>query len=242
MGLSKKKLTALDASGCFQVDANIMRQCLRDCPALAHLNLRSCRKLTNNFMDVLIEGHAPHLLSLNIGGNYNINDDGISTLLSYSNSSNLQELILSGLTIRDTTLLDVAEQCTSLVSLGLGHLDLRESVLREVLGRLGGRLEKLDLSWLNTVVPCYVPPPNADIIIDLLVGQCLRLVDLDLSGNKGITASHLADLIERKNAQQQDGMMEGRMLEVLSVKFIGSPKATVESTVRIVYPYVKVIT
>lgn len=200
--LSKGQLTHLDVSGCFQVDHSILQEVFRDCPALTHLNLRSCRKLGQKFIEVITSMAVPPLRSLNLGGNYNIDDQAMQCFLrGYPKLRLLQELNISGISIKDSTLLLLINQCPALRSLGLGYLDVNEQTLREVFLRLGGQVERLDLSWLSTTIPSYNLPPSPEFLVDSLVLYCTRLKEVDLSGNRVIFAPHLVDLIERKLAQ-----------------------------------------
>lgn len=172
------------------------------CPRIANLNLRACRKLSNAFPALLAQNLAPDLVSLNLGGNYNIDDAGVRQfLIGFSNISRLRELNLSGLQISDATILLIAEKCTSLTSLGLGYLDLRESTYLALLNRLGSQLDSLDLSWPSAVVGAANAQLSADFLINSLTNLCPRITSLDLSGNKNVTFDVLRELLERKFAQ-----------------------------------------
>ncbi|RYH12547.1 hypothetical protein EON65_37990 [archaeon] len=227
---SRDTLQTLDVSGCFQVDASIMEEVLMTCRNIKNLNLRSCRKLTNPFLDTLVKNRAIKLESLDIGGDYNITDLGVQAFLSsYHNISNLKELNLSGLVLTDDTILLVVKQCSSLVSLGVGYLDLKEATYMEVFRTLGPQLVHINISWSSSVMPSRCLQPKAEFLVDCLVSLCPVLREVDLSGNKNIILQSITDLIDRKSALLMDTMNDNAVqLESIIVKFVGSAKATME--------------
>lgn len=200
--LCAKKLISLDVSGCFQISAEVMREVFSECPNIVHLNVRSCRKLTGSFMELIAQNRAPKLATLNVGGNYNIDDEGVRRLVTgFAHINKLQQLDLSGLSLSDATILLVAEKCTELTSIGLGYLDLRESTYATLFTNLGAQLETIDISWPSTVVPSSNNQISADFLLHSLSALCTRVTELDVSGNRNVTTDVLRELIERKLAQ-----------------------------------------
>lgn len=172
---------------------------LEQCPNLIEINARNCRKLTDTFLSELTKQNTATILLLNIGGNFNFTDEGVRSFLeAYRPMARVQELVLSGLSVRDDTVLILSKRCKSLKSLGLGYLDLRESTLLEIFAKIGSGLERLDLSWPSTTPVCYNAQPSCVMLIDVLVRYCPNLVDVDVSGNRNFAVADVMELIERK--------------------------------------------
>ena len=201
-----------------------------NCPHITHLNTKSCRKLSDAFLSTLVKNKTIKLESLDIGGNYNITDQAVHSFVSsYHNISELKELNLSGLSLTDDTISLVVKRCSSLVSIGLGYLDLKEGTYREVFDTLGHQLVHVNLSWSSSVMPARCMQPGADFLVDCLVTLCPVLREVDLSGNKNVTVQPITDLIDRKSALLVDTMNDNaEQLENVIVKFVGSAKATME--------------
>lgn len=106
----------------------------------------------------------PTFCTIKLGGTFNITDKGVYTFLQ-ENQSNLkliEEFVISGLPIRDETVLLLVSVCPSLKALGLGYLDLKEETIFKILsGKIGRQLEKLDLSWGSTTSGAINPQLSA---------------------------------------------------------------------------------
>lgn len=195
-------LTKLDVGGCFQVDDTKISDILDLCQHLTTLNVRNCRKLTDRFLQLLAkQAHIP-LKHLNIGGDYNITNQGVKHFIeTYPNIDKIEELILSGLSLEDDTINLIVKNCTSLKSLGLGYLDLEEGTWIHVLKTLGPQLEKLDISWPSTTPLSKNLPPNPQSVAEVLALECPGLVDIDLTGHRNFTLEDVVELLELRGGQ-----------------------------------------
>jgi hypothetical protein len=153
VGYCYNTITSLDVSGCFQVDDDKLKSVVEQCPNLVEINARNCRKLTDTLLFNLINENDAMILSLNIGGNFNITDSGVRSFIEhYRHAGDLQEFVVSGLVVSDETILAITKRCRSLKTLGLGYLDLHESTLQELFTRLV-------LGWKELIYPGRLPPP-----------------------------------------------------------------------------------
>lgn len=199
IGYCYKTLTSLDVSGCFQVDDDKLKSVVERCPNLVEINAKNCRKLTDTLLHNLVNQNSTKIISLNIGGNFNITDSGVRLFVeNYRYANNMQDLIISGLVVSDETILAITKRFRSLKTLGLAYLDLHETTLQELFTKIGVGLERIDLSWPSTTPMARNPQPSCPVLIDNLSRCCPNLFDLDISGNKNFTVADVTDLIERR--------------------------------------------
>jgi hypothetical protein len=199
--LCSTHLLKLDVSGCFQVaDHQILEVLGKFCPNLYKLNVRNCRKLTDEFLVSFInQKYYSNLRELNIGGNFNITDKGVSYFIENNPHMNeFTELMLSGLQISDETILLISKKCKSLIALGLGYCDLKETTIQHLLIKIGSQLEIFDWSWPSTNPVVTNPQPSTFFVIDSLATLCPSLKEIDLTGNRNMSLQSIAELIERK--------------------------------------------
>jgi hypothetical protein len=199
--LCSTHLIKLDVSGCFQVaDHQILEVLGKFCPNIRKLNVRNCRKLTDDFLISVIDSkYYQNLRELNIGGNFNINDKGVSYFIENNPYINeFTELILSGLQISDETIMLISRKCKSLTSLGLGYCDLKETTIQNLLTKIGSQLEVFDWSWPSSTSVVTNPQPSTFFVIDSLATLCPSLKEIDLTGNRNMSLQGIAELIERK--------------------------------------------
>jgi hypothetical protein len=230
-------LVELDVSGTFQIDDAAVAYVLAKCPQLRVLNIRNCRKITDATLDTVVT-KGTHLTALDIGGDVNISAAGVRSLVESKKMGMLRELNLSGLPVRDDVLGVVARGGHRLTALGIGFTDIGEGALREFLMQRGGQLERLGLHWLCTSATS--PPESqltAEFVFDFLATQCPLLTDLDVSGQKHVSAPALQQFVDAKLAAAEAG--GGVALVALKAKFIGSSRALVEQIVGGAHPYLK---
>eukprot|EP01033_Poteriospumella_lacustris_P004607 gene4607-3300_t len=231
-------LTSLDVSGCFQVSGAVMNTVISRCPNLRRLNLKNCRKLNDDFLRDLVQYPNLILTELNIGGNFNITDTGIRLFLQqYRNIHALEEFGVSGLDVRDESVLLMARKFTGIKSLQLAYMDVRESTITELLQALGRQLERLDISWPSTTANVKNPQPAAKFLVEVICANCPLLTELDVTANRNLQLPHVQEIIDRKLSMQYAGM--GRALEVFYIRFIATPRATLEENLK--YPNLKLV-
>jgi hypothetical protein len=181
------------------VDDGKLTDVLESCPQLVSINVRNCRKVTDRFLDELVKCQRLPLKELDIGGDFNITNDGVLAFAQrFQGLSQLTQFSVSGLPVQVGTIEVLVKKLKSIKSLGLGYLDLDEKTWELVLRELGPQLEKLDVSWPSTVPLCKYSPPSAEVVINGLVDYCDNLIDIDITGNKSLAYGHIIDLIERR--------------------------------------------
>ena len=116
-------LLALDVGGTFQVDDTAVASIMKKCRKLNSLNIRNCRKITDKSLDIIISDNNS-LCNIDLGGNTNISSEGIIRFLNNRKISNLIELNLSGLPIRNDALSIISENAIQLTSLGIGYSEI----------------------------------------------------------------------------------------------------------------------
>lgn len=198
-----QNLLKLDISGCFQINNEHIYKLLEQCPNLMKLNIKNCRKLNDDLFHYIINNYNKtcQIIEFNIGGNFNITDDGIQFFINhYYKNDELIELSLSGLNISDETILLISKKCKSLISLGCGYLDLKETTIQTLMNQLGSQLEIFDWSWPSTNPVVQNVQPSAAFIVDTLTTLCPSLREVDLTGNRNLMLPHIIDFIERKLA------------------------------------------
>lgn len=196
-------LTSLDVSGCFQVTEEVLHTVLEKCPNLRRLNVKNCRKLTNNFLDDILTFPSLTLQELNFGGNFNINDVGIRNFVrNYRNIHMLENFGFSGLEVQDETISLIGQKCFGLKVLEMAYLDVREATLADLLASIGRQLEKLDIAWLSTTPNAKNAQPAAKFIVDTLCTNCPLLTELDLTANRNLQLPHIQELVDRKLSLQ----------------------------------------
>lgn len=196
-------LTSLDVSGCFQVSGAVMNTVISRCPNLRRLNLKNCRKLNDDFLRDLVQYPNLILTELNIGGNFNITDAGIRLFLQqYRNIHALEEFGVSGLDVRDESVLLMARKFTGIKSLQLAYMDVRESTITELLQALGRQLERLDISWPSTTANVKNPQPAAKFLVEVICANCPLLTELDVTANRNLQLPHVQEIIDRKLSMQ----------------------------------------
>lgn len=196
-------LESLDVSGCFQVANDNLSSILTRCPLLRRLNVKNCRKVNDMFLYEITKLPALKLIALDLGGNFNITDEGVRFFLkNYRHISTLESISLSGLSISDETVLLLLQQCTGLLSLSLAYLDLKESTILQVLQVLGKQLEQLDLSWPSTTPNSRNTQPSSAFLIEHIPALCPMLTVLDLTANRNLQLPHVQEIIERKLTYQ----------------------------------------
>ena len=142
-------ITNLNISGCFQVSDVIIRDVLTQYPLIRRLNFRNCRKTTDASLKYL-QDLGKNLISVNIGGNFNITSAGIKTFLgSNPYVSNYEELYLSGLPLNDDNILLISKNCVKLISLSISYANVTEDTLSKLLSSNGNNLQRLHIAWLN---------------------------------------------------------------------------------------------
>jgi hypothetical protein len=197
--LCEQNLLRLDVSGCFQVNNHHVIAVLEQCPNIFKLNLKNCRKLTDELLDNIVTSNYSNIIELDIGGNFNISDKGVSNFIeNYPSTSHLTMLSLSGLQISDETILLIAKKCKNITSLGCGYLDLRETTVHTLMTKLGSQLEFFDWSWPSTTPVVRNVQPSAIFVVDTLTALCPSLREIDMTGNKNLTLSNMIEFVERK--------------------------------------------
>ena len=232
-----RELVELDVSGTFQIDDAAVAYVLDKCSKLRSLNIRNCRKITDATLDVVV-AKGGQLTALDIGGDVNISAAGVRALVGSKKMGALRELNLSGLPVRDDVLSVVAKGGQRLAALGIGFTDVGEGALREFLVQRGAQLERLGLHWL--CASATSPPEtqlSAEFVFEFLAQHCPRLTDLDVSGQKHVSAPALQQFVDAKLAAADAG--RGVALVTLKAKFIGSSRALVEQVVGGSHPYLK---
>eukprot|EP01034_Spumella_vulgaris_P021304 gene21304-27334_t len=155
---------------------------------------------------------------------------------TFKGIAKLKELNLSGLMITDEIITHISLHCPSLSAFGLGYSDVSEGGLLKLFTNIGSQLTKLNVSWLASPHS----PVSTSFLLESVSTYCPRLVDLDVSGMKSLTAAHLVQLVETRLAQYSNSPPDWSNFTTLHAKFISSPKSTVESTVSAVYPWITV--
>ena len=192
----------LNVGGCFQVDDSKMKDILDTCPHLISLNVRNCRKLTDRFLEDLVRHPQIPLRHLNIGGDYNITNAGVQHFIkNYSNLNQLEELVLSGLTLDDETIQLLVQKCKNVKVLGMAYLDLHEDTWVRVLKTFGPQLEKLEMSWPSTTPQSRNGPPNPQVLAEIMAMECPKLVEVDLTGHRTFTVEDVVELLELRGGQ-----------------------------------------
>jgi hypothetical protein len=192
------QLISIDVSGCLMVDDVMVEKLLQTCLQLQRLEIRNCRKLTDESLESLIRG-APHLIHINLGGNFNMTENGIIRFVEkHPNRQKLLSLNISGLPISEQTLHSLTANCLSLKSLGIGYALITEAMVRNFLEKNGNRLESLCISWLT---PPYSTTGVSGDIIDFISKTCPRLQTLDISGLQNITSSAIGNFVDSKRTR-----------------------------------------
>lgn len=203
--LCEENLVKLDVSGCFQVNNHHVVSVLEQCPNIYRLNVRNCRKITDELLENIVTSNYNNLTEFDFGGNFNITDDGVRKFIdNYSSAAQITSLSISGLQISDETILLIAKKCKSLTSLGCGYLDLRETTIQTLMTKLGSQLEFFDWSWPSTAPVVRNVQPSAVFIVDTLTTLCPSLREVDLTGNRNLTLPNIIELIERKLTSVRD--------------------------------------
>lgn len=197
------ELVELNVTGCFQIMDQHLITIFARCPKLKVVQVGNCRKLTDEFLNGIVSQQGLKLRQLDIGGNFNITDDGVRNFIKqYRHINLLEELSLSGLPISDETILLLSQQATGLRSLGLSYLDLKESTILTVLQTLGKQLEKLDMSWPSSTPHARNTQVSAVFLVENIPALCPMLTHLDLTANRNLTLPHVQEIIERKLSYQ----------------------------------------
>ena len=191
-------LEELNVSGCFQVDDDIVTYIIQKCRKLRKLNIQNCRKLTDKCLED-ISSSGLQLVSLDIGGNMNMTEQGVVRFLkSYPSAQSLKELNLSGLPVTETVLQALVDRCRAVETLGIAYALVHEEDVKQLLSRIGHRLKKLNIAWL----PCNDTSDTYSIsFFDHINATCPVLVALDLSGMRTVTAATLQKFLEARGLQ-----------------------------------------
>jgi hypothetical protein len=210
-------LTELDISGTFQVDDDVVALVLKHCKHLVSLNIRNCRKVTNKSLDHIIAlGH--NLTTINIGGNFNITNDGVNKFLT--TCPRIQEYVeinLSGLPIQSDTLALLTHNCHGLKAISLAYSDLGEMALRDFLEAKGGNLQKLCISWLCTASGSVHEQVSAEFLVDFLSRACPQLVELDICGLRNFNAANLLQFLDNKLAMVSEFALFKLLISMLTI-------------------------
>mmetsp|Transcript_5277 Transcript_5277/g.5419 ORF Transcript_5277/g.5419 Transcript_5277/m.5419 type:complete len:327 (+) Transcript_5277:197-1177(+) len=191
-----KNLVELDISGCFQVTDETIRDILTKCPKLTSLNLRNCRKVTDLSLRHTVE-YGKKLIELHIGGNFNITANGIRMLLlSHSNMSNFKAIHLSGLPVTEEHIGIIQKKTKYLTSVSFAYATLSELCFKQFIHTVGSRLESICIGWTTTKIETGEHVSNS--VLEFLVSSCPRLVIMDISGLKNVTASFIQQLVDIK--------------------------------------------
>jgi hypothetical protein len=194
-------LTSLDVSGTFLVDDECVTMILQMCPMIKHLGLQSCRKLSNQCLETVTR-LGRNIDSLQLGGNFNITNDGLVNFLRTENVAQLVELSFAGLPLSDEVLMLIGRKCQLLRKLSFAYCICTEASLRTMLTQVGGQLESLSVAWIGTALPDIADYQiTSDFIADFLPRYCPKLKDLDVCGLKNITATSLLGLLDYKLQQ-----------------------------------------
>jgi hypothetical protein len=192
------QLISIDVTGCLMIDDLMIEKLLEICLQLQRIEIRNCRKLTDLSLGTLIES-APHIIHINIGGNFNMTENGILQFIEkHPNRHNFLSLNISGLPISEQTLDSLTKNCVSLKSLGIGYALITEAMVRKYLEKNGNRLESLCISWLT---PPYSLEGVSGDLIDFIAKTCPRLHTLDISGLKNITSYAIGNFIDSKRTR-----------------------------------------
>eukprot|EP01041_Mallomonas_annulata_P001887 gene1887-3659_t len=188
-------LADLDISGCFQVTDETIGEILRKRPGLKLINFRNCRKVTDLSLRHVVE-YGNNLISVNVGGNFNITGAGISEFLDgHQKIESFVGLHLSGLPLTDDHLLVITRRGQSLTAIGVAYANISEQTLKGLLQVVHARLEHLCISW-TTVNKEGDHFSNA--IFEFLARSCPRLVELEVNGLRNVSVTVLQQLVDTK--------------------------------------------
>lgn len=189
-------ITELDVGGTFQVDDESVLAITTNCPKLKVLNIRNCKKLTDRSLEHILK--CDSLVSLNIGGNFNMTVSGILHFLKTKLATRLEELHLSGLPITDEMMEIIGRRCNSLKTLGINYTDVSESSIRACLNEIGERLQILSVAWIAVSTDLTATQISEDFFSQFLPKACPKLVDLDVTGIRNLHAAALLSYLDAK--------------------------------------------
>jgi hypothetical protein len=232
-------LVTLDVGGTFQVDDNTITLLLSKLPQLTTLNVRNCRKVTDSSLEY-ITSSGREFSEINIGGCVNITLNGIQKFMNqYKSIQNLKVFNLSGIPINSDTLRLISLKCKSLTALQLGYAEIDEESLKSMLEIIGGSLINLNVSWIATGVRSLFDPISTEFISEFLVKACPKLKILDICGLKNINLASIMQYLDLKTSLALSNPNEYELLQSLRIKFVMTPKITLEQTLLISYPNMK---
>jgi hypothetical protein len=191
-------LIELDVGGTFHVDDNMIEMILKICRNIKILNIRSCRKLTSRCFQ-FVETSA--ITSLNIGGDTNLNYDGIYDFLKSKMASRLTELSLAGLPVNDAMLQLLSKNCRNLKKLSINYADVSESSIRGLLEVIGPQVEVLGIAWVGLSRETSTQPQLSSDFLDFLGLTCPMLHTLDISGIKSFNINAIVSYLDNKSYQ-----------------------------------------
>ena len=204
-------LEAIDVSGTFLIDDDLVLTILQKCQKLKSLNIRNCRKITESSLKY-ISSSPNKIESLNIGGNLNITEQGLVSFLSSSKASDLKYLYISGLSINDNLLYLISKKCLKLKGLGINYANVSEDCLHKILTApssipgitIGQNLEIFHLGWIGSGggIPTDSlidrPQLTSEFFTVNLVTYCPKLIELDVCGLKNVTANALLQYLDQR--------------------------------------------
>ena len=211
-------LAVLDLSGVGGLTDTMLEGFLPQCTQLERLSIKNCRRVTNKGANAIAKHEASTLVSLDLGGVYNIDISKVLELVEQM--SKLQELHASGLGWTDSTMEQLTELCPDWKALSLSYsLQLSQTALRQALLPVGPSLLSLSLAFCEAVVD------NA--LLGMLGRNLPRLLYLDIRGNSSLTT-----LTGWYDGRVSADLLQSQPLTVLG-RYSGLSQASVEETRRV---------
>jgi hypothetical protein len=180
-------LKELNLSGCFKIGDGGVLQILKGCTSLSSINLENCRKLSDVSLTHMVH-HGQALVSVDIGGNFNMTTNGIAELIrNHGNRSKFVGLHISGHVVPDWLLQLITDKLKRLQQLSIGYTLVPTAHIIALLTRRPN-IRKLRVHWCTQI--------NEEFI--KFVPQCPALQTLDLTGIKTISDQMLIEMMEAK--------------------------------------------
>ena len=110
----------------------------------------------------------------------------------------MKELHVSGLSVNDGVLQLLASKLHQLEALSIGYSEISEPAFGKLLQSIGGNLRHLNVSWVSSNPLAATNTISSSFLIDSICLLCPKLVELDISGYRNLTANQLVQLLEKK--------------------------------------------
>uniref|UniRef100_K3WUL8 F-box domain-containing protein n=1 Tax=Globisporangium ultimum (strain ATCC 200006 / CBS 805.95 / DAOM BR144) TaxID=431595 RepID=K3WUL8_GLOUD len=188
------KLHTVNFSGCFRLTDDAIEVLLRNCPDIKDLNIENCRKLTDLSLDHLRK-HAPKLLSIDIGGNFNMTIQGITKFIEkHPNHAKFTRVHISGHPVTDNTLKTIMSKCRKIHSLSIGYCAVSDDAVIALLKKRDA-MSRLCLHW-NVAI--------TDQLMHYIATSGRNIQELNLCGVKSVSADAIVSAIHVKMGATND--------------------------------------